>query len=105
MSTNDQRLVFVGLEELVGIRQIPMLLIIGQGTFSEVGVGRLNRCAQRFETDAIAVELVGIGFHPNGWARASPSEDLTDAFNLGKFLSEDGIGSVIDLGRGNIVRG
>jgi len=105
MSTNDQRLVFVGLEELVGVRQIPVLLVIGQGTFSEVGVSRLNRCAQRLETDAIAVELVGIGFHANRWARASPGEDLTDAFNLGKFLSEDGISSVIDLGRGNIVRG
>src|SRR5712664_2323688 len=42
-SGNDQRLIFVRLENLVGVGDGPRLLGIGQSTLREVCVGRLER--------------------------------------------------------------
>src|SRR5580658_6856970 len=105
MASDDKRHVLVGFEELVGIADIPRFVGVRERSLCQIGVGGLQRTTNGFETDAVAVELVEIGFNPNGGTRASPSEDLADPLHLSELLSQDGIGGVIDLSWRNIVRG
>src|ERR1041384_6274964 len=64
----------------------------------------MQRFANLLEADSVTVELVRVELDADSGPRASPSKDLADAFNLGKFLREDGIGSVVDFRWGNVVR-
>src|SRR5208282_797630 len=105
MAGDDQRHVLVGFEELVGIADVPCFVRVGEIALGKVGVGGLQRATNGFETDAIAIELVGIGLNANGGTCASPNEALADALPLRELLRKDGIGGVINLGRRNIVRG
>ena len=65
---------------------------------------RLQSRADRFETDAVAVQLLRIDFHADGGLRTAADEDLADAFDLRELLREDGIRGVVHLRRRNIVR-
>ena len=66
MASDYERHVLVGFEELVGIANIPCLVRVGESALGQVGIGGLQRCTKLFETDAVAIELVGIGFNANG---------------------------------------
>ena len=101
---NDQRPVFVGFEELVGVGDVVGATGIGERAFGEIGVGGLQRAANGFETDVVTVQEIGIYLDADRGTRAAPSENLADAFHLGDFLREDGVGGVINLRRGNVVR-
>src|SRR5262249_61361552 len=70
--------------------------------FGEVGIGGLQAGANFFETDAVAVDQRGVNADTNSRTRTAPGENLADSFDLGKFLSQDRVGSVIKLGRRNI---
>jgi len=50
----------------------PSLFGVGEGAFCQVGVGRLKRFANRFQTDAVAIELIGIHLDADGRAGACP---------------------------------
>ena len=104
MASDYERHVLVGFEELVGIANVPCFVRVGEGALGQVGVGGLQRCTKLFETDAVTVELVGIGFNPNGRARASPNKYLAHSLNLSELLRQDGVGGVIDLRWRKIVR-
>src|SRR5271163_2926091 len=103
MASDDERLVLEGFEELVAVADIPGFLAVGQRAFGEIGVGGLQRSANRVQSDAVTIQLIGICFHANSWARAAPRKNLTHALHLRDFLSEDGIGGVVNLGRRNVV--
>ena len=104
MAGDDERHVFVGFKELVGIADVPCFVCVGERAFGQIGIRGLQRTTNGLETDAVAVELIGIGFNPNGGTRASPNEDLADTFDLSELLRQDGIGGVINLRRPKIVR-
>ncbi len=103
MSSDDQGLIFVRFEELVGIGHGPSLFGVGEGAFCQVGVGRLKRFANRFQTDAVAIELIGIHLDAHGRAGAAPREHLADTFDLCELLGKDGISGIVDFRRRNVV--
>ena len=105
MARDDERLVFVGLEELIGVGDGPGMRGIRDRAFCQIGIGALQAAANRFEADAVAVDEIGIDADADSGTRTAPTENLTDTFYLCKFLREDGIGGVINLRRGNIGRG
>ncbi len=105
MSGNDQRLIFVRLENLVGVGDGPRLLGVGQSTLREVCVGRLERLANRFQTDAVAIELIRVYFDAHGGAGAAPGKYLADAFDLCELLGEDGISGIVDFRGRNVLGG
>jgi len=100
---DDERVIFVGFEELIRVGDGDGAMVVRERTFCEIGVGAAERGADLFEADAIAVDLIGIDADADGGARAAPREDLADAFDLREFLREDGIGSVVNF-RGLDVR-
>src|SRR6266403_3535170 len=75
---------------------------IRESTFGKIRVGSLERFANCFEADSIAVELVRVHFDAHGGTRTAPGKNLADAFHLRELLREDGIGSIVDLRGRNI---
>src|SRR5260370_41422911 len=63
---DDERLIFVSLEKLVGIGEGPRLLGVSESALCEGGVGGLQRFSNRFQTDSIAIELIGVHFDRHG---------------------------------------
>src|SRR5258707_4979496 len=98
MARDDERLVFVRFEELISVGDDDGEFAVGERTFGEVCVRTTKSAANLFETDAVAVDLVGIDADADGGTRASPSEDLGDALHLREFLREDGVRRVINFG-------
>ena len=103
MSGNDQRLIFVGLEKLVSVGDGPRLLGVGEGAFRKVCVGRLQRLANRFQTDSVAIELIRVHFDTHGGAGAAPGKYLADAFDLRELLGKDGISGIVDFRGWNVL--
>ncbi len=97
MAGDDEGLIFVGLEELIGIGDRPTLFRVGERALGEIGIGDLQRSANGFQTDAIAIELIRICFDAHRGTGAAPSENLADTFNLSNFLGEDGIGGIVNF--------
>ncbi len=102
MPSDDERLIFVSFEKLVGIGDGPRLPGIRESALGKVCVGPLERLANRFQTDSVAVELIRVYFDAYGRAGAAPRKYLADAIDLRELLREDGIGRVVNLRRGNI---
>jgi hypothetical protein len=63
---------------------------------------RLAGLGDGFQTDAIAVEKIGIDGNTDCGTRTAPTENLADTFDLGKFLGEDRVSGVINLRRRNV---
>src|SRR5258707_6652061 len=104
MARDDERLVFVRFEELISVGDDDGAFVVGERTFGEVCVRTTKSAANLFETDAVAVDLVGIDADAHGGTRAAPREDLADALHLREFLGEDGVRGVVKFG-GLEVRG
>src|SRR6266849_4812902 len=105
MAGDNEWLVFVGLKQLIGVSDRPGLFGIGERAFGEVGVGGLQRFANGFQTDSVAIELVRVRFDTDGGTRATPGEDLAHAFHLSNFLGEDRISGIVYLRGWDVVRG
>src|SRR5256885_16523914 len=70
--------------------------------FRKVRIGGLQASANGFQTDAIAVDKIGIDGNTDCGTRTAPTENLADTFDLGKFLGEDRVSGVINLRRRNV---
>ena len=103
MAGDDERLVFVSLEELIGIGDRPSLLGVGKRALSEVGIRGLQRFANGLQTDSVTIELVRVRFDAHGGTSAAPGEDLADTFHLREFLGKYRIGGIVNLGGWDIV--
>jgi len=57
---DDERVIFVGFEELIRIRDGDGAIVVRERTFGELALGAAERGAYLFEADAVAVDLVGI---------------------------------------------
>src|SRR5712692_8353540 len=68
MARDNQRLIFVRLEELIGVGNGPSLLGVRERSLRKVRVGRPQRAANLFEADSVAVELIGVHFDAHGGA-------------------------------------
>src|SRR6266403_3817886 len=75
---------------------------IRESTFGKIRVGSLERFANCFEADSVAVELVRVHFDAHGGTRTAPGKNLADAFYLRELLREDGIRSIVDLRGRNV---
>src|SRR5215831_5796225 len=104
MAGDDQRLVFIGFEELVGVGDGPHMRGVSDVTFSQVGVGGLQALADSFKANTVAVDEIRIHAHANGGTRATPSKNLADAFDLRELLRQYGIGRVVKLRLRNVGR-
>src|SRR5579859_6256665 len=98
MSGDDERIVFVGFEKLIGVGDDDGTLVVGKRAFWQVGIGAAKCVAYFFKADAVTVDLIGIDADADSGTRTSPREDLADAFHLRKFLRKDGIRGVVNLG-------
>ena len=66
MARDNQRLIFVRLEELIGVGNGPSLLGVRERALRKVRVGRPQRAANLFQADSVAVQLIGIHFDAHG---------------------------------------
>ena len=66
MARDNQRLIFIGLEELIGVGNGPSLLGVRERALRKVRVGRPQRAANLFQADSVAVQLIGIHFDAHG---------------------------------------
>ena len=105
MPRDDEGLIFVRFEKLVGVGNVDGAPIVGHRTFGQICVGGLQGFAHGFEADPVAVQLRGIYFYPHGRTRTAPDKNLADAFNLREFLRKNGIGGVVNLRRRNVFGG
>src|SRR5713226_3447736 len=105
MAGNNQRLILIGLKELVGVRNARHPRGVGDRTLRQVSVGGLQRAANGLETDVVRVELIGIHFHAYRRARTAHGRNLTDAVDLREFLRQDRIRRIVDLRGRNVFRG
>src|SRR5882757_8800131 len=101
MSSDDQRLVLVGLEKLIGIGNRKGAILVGQRAFGEIRVRRLQRLAHLLQADAIAVELLRVHLYPDRGTRGAPHKNLPNAIHLRQFLRHDGVRRVVNLRNGN----
>src|SRR5258706_7932206 len=105
MAGDDEGLVFVGVIELIGVGDCPSLFRVRERALGEIGIGRLQRFANGFQTDAVAIELVRVRLDADSRTGAAPGENLADTFHLCEFLREDGIRGVVNLRGRDVVRG
>ena len=101
---NDQRLVVLGLEQLVGRADPPGLILVGHLALGPVGVGGSQDGSHVFEADAEVGHLGWIQFDANAGQRAAADRDLADAVYLREFLLEDRIRRVVHQARSYGVR-
>ncbi len=94
----------MGLEKLIGVGYGPSFLRVRKGALGKIGVSRLQRRANGIETDAVAVELIRIGFHTYRRAGAPPDLHLSYSLDLRELLRQDRIGSIVNFGGGDILR-
>ena len=102
---HDQRLVVLGLEQLIGRAQPPGLVIVSQLALGPVRIGVGQDGAHVFETDAEVAHLRWIQFDANAGQRAAADRYLADAVNLRELLLENRISRVVHQSRAHGVRG
>ena len=102
---HDQRLVILGLEQLIGRAQAPGLFVIGQLALGPVRIGIGQHSSHVLETDAEVAHLRWIQFNADAGQRTAADIDLADAVDLRELLLEDRVCSVVHQSRPHGGRG
>ena len=102
MPGNNERLIFVGLKNLVGVGDVYGFFVVRDRAFGQIGVRGLQRLAHGFQAHAVAIQLRGIYFHAHRRPRAAPHEYLANTFYLCQLLRQDGIGRVVNFCRRHV---
>ena len=96
---DDERPVFLSLEELVRRIDLPLFRAVLDLALWPIGIGIAQRRAHLLEADPITIELRRISVHAHGRPRAAADVDLAHALHLRDLLREDRIGRIIDIRR------
>src|ERR1700681_4899783 len=70
-----------------------------EGALGLINIGLAQRCAQIFEAKAVRSEGRGIRLNTNGGALAAANAHESDSGKLRNFLSQSGVGEVLDFGQ------
>ena len=77
------------MEELVGRRDSPRTLPVGELALRSVGVGGGERGADIFQSEARVVQRRRVDVHPHGRQRSPSDDHLSDSLDLRQLLLED----------------
>ncbi len=84
-----QRLVFFGSKQLIGGRDRPGALVIGDLAFGTVRVGSTQDSSHVLEPNLQLIENSGIQVHTHRRRRTATDEDLPHALHLRQFLLQN----------------
>ena len=102
---DDQILIVRGLGRLVVGHHLVALIALIDVALGAVGICRGDGGAHVLEPDAVTGQLIGLDLDPHRGQGAAAQLDLTDAGDLGELLLNDGVGGIVELGRGKSLRG
>src|SRR5258708_36126731 len=81
VTRDDEKLIFVSLEELIGVGNCPRLFGVGKRPLGKVGICGLQRLANSFQTDSVTIELGRVPFDAHRRSAAARRADLSDALD------------------------